>query len=74
MEGAGDEPLSPYIAVPEAADGGIGLAADVVGMLFHRVFLSPGVGCHPAHTVVGIDAAGDLAHVPHPRQMDGKKK
>ncbi len=35
MEGAGDEPLSPHVAVPEAADGGIGLAADVVGMLFH---------------------------------------
>ena len=35
MEGAGDEPLSPYIVVPEAADGGIGLAADVVGVLFH---------------------------------------
>ena len=71
MEGTGDESLSPHVAVPEAADGGIGLAADVVGMLFHGVFLLPGIGRRFAYSIVGSDAAGDLANVPHPRQVDG---
>lgn len=66
MEGAGDESLSGHTAVPETADGDLGLAADVAGLLFHGVFLSSGIGCDPADIVVGSAAAGHLAHLPHP--------
>ena len=72
MEGAGDEPLSPHVAVPEAADGDIWLAAHVVGVLSHGVFLSSGIGCYPAYALVGGDAVCDLAGFPHPCQVDSR--
>ena len=70
MEGAGDESLSGHTAVPETADGDLGLAADVAGLLFHGVFLSSGIGCKLADAVVGFAGVRHLAHLPYPRQVD----
>ena len=71
MEGAGIESLSRHTVVPEAADGDIRLAADVVRLLFHRVFLCALVRCDIAYLVVGRAHAGSLAHVPHTSPVDG---
>lgn len=35
MEGAGDEFISGYTAIPEATDGDFGLATDVAGQFFY---------------------------------------
>ena len=65
MEGAGDESFSGYTAILEATDGDIGLATEVVGQFFYRLFLLPMVGRDVAHPMVGGIAAGHLADIPH---------
>ena len=72
MEGAGNESLSRHAAVSEAADGDIRLAAHVVGLLFHRVFLSPRIGRYLPHPLVGSAFAGHLAYVPHSSKVDSR--
>ena len=72
MEGAGDESFSRYAPVPETANGDFRLAAHVVGVLFHGVFLSSRFGCYPTHVVVGGASVGYVANLPHTRQVDGR--
>ena len=71
MEGTGNEPVPGYAAVPETADGDVRLAADMVRLLVHRVFLCALAGRGTADVVVGSASAGCLARFPHTRQVDG---
>ena len=65
MEGAGDESFSGYTAILEATDGDIGLATEVVGQFFYRLFLLPMVGRDVDNLMVGGIAVGHLADVSH---------
>ena len=70
MEGAGNESFPRYAAIPETANGNIWLAADVAGLLFHRILLSTTIRCDASHTVVGGALISYMEHLPYTCQMD----
>ena len=72
MEGARVESFLGHTVIPEAADGDFGLATDVAGQLFHRVFLLPMAGRVVAHPMVDGASAGHLAYFPYTCQVDSR--
>ena len=72
MEGAGDESFFGHTVILEAADGDVGLAIDVAGQLFHRVFLLPTAGSAVAYPMVDGTSTGHLAYFPHTSQVDSR--
>ena len=71
MESTGNESFFRHPVISETADGDLWLAADMVRLLVHRVFLCALAGRGTADVVVGSASAGCLARFPHTRQVDG---